>query len=172
MIATSPIPAADLEGRAIGALVVAGFGALWMVIAAKLLKRLDWRAWLVVALSTGILCIGAGKQLRFASHMSDSPHSGSDTESDHSIGRQFEIVLAVEWIAILGVVVVLALLRRSELIQSAITLIVGVHFVPLASIFSAPVYYFTIIAIVLTALAAFAIRDTIVRRATTCIGCG
>jgi hypothetical protein len=66
MIAPSPIPTAALEGRAIGALVSAGFGALWIVVAAKLLNRLDWRAWLVVTLIAGLLCIGAGKQLQVA----------------------------------------------------------------------------------------------------------
>ena len=172
MITISPIPTAALEGRAIGALVMAGFGALWIVIAAKLLKRLDWRAWLVVALLTGILCMGAGKQLQLAGRSSDTPHSGSETESDRPIGRQFGIVLALEWAAIVGVVVVFVRMHRSDLILSGIAIVVGLHFAALARIFGAPVYYFTAVAIVLTALAAFAIRDTTVRRAATCIGCG
>jgi hypothetical protein len=172
MIAASPIPTAALEGRAFGALVSAGFGALWIVVATKLLNRLDWRAWLVVALLAGMLCLGAGKQLQVARHMTITPHSGSKTESDRPMGRQFGVVLALEWIAILGVVVVLARMRRSELILSAIAVIVGLHFVALGRIFSTPVFYFTAIAMVLTALAAFAIRDTTLRQAATCIGCG
>jgi len=72
----------------------------------------------------------------------------------------------------LGVVVVLARMRRSELILSAIAVIVGLHFVALGRIFSTPVFYCTAIAMVLTPLAAFGIRDTTLRRAATCTSCG
>jgi hypothetical protein len=104
--------------------------------------------------------------------MTIAPHSGSKTESDRPMGRQFGVVLALEWMAILGVVVALARIRRSELILSAIAVIVGLHFLALGRIFSTPAFYLTAIAMVLSALGAFAIRDTTLRRAATCIACG
>jgi len=169
---SSPLPADAIRGRAIGALVMIGFGALWMISAANLRKRLDWSTWLVVLLFTGILCVGAGKQLQRAQHMPTSPPSSAHTESDERIRRQFRIVLAFEWIPIFAVVFVLARMRRPELILPAIALIVGLHFIPLAIIFRARLYYFTAIAIVLTTLAALALTGPTLRQTTICVGCG
>jgi hypothetical protein len=49
MLATdNQVPAAALKGRAMGALFMAGFGALRVAIGLKFLQRLDWRSLLSV----------------------------------------------------------------------------------------------------------------------------
>jgi len=127
-IAPEPIPAA-VRSQAIGAIVTTVFGALWTAIGTHFLKRLDWRAWLRIALFTVVLCGTAARQIRRSSLPAVSSASSSSTGFTPRMSRQFALILALEWIPILGAVIVLRK-RRPDFILPAIALIVGLHFIP------------------------------------------
>ena len=64
-------------------------------------------------------------------------------------GPRFGIITALEWVGC-GIVVALALgFHRMDLLAVGISLVVGAHFLPLASLFDFPVYYVTGVAIIL-----------------------
>ena len=166
------VSAAALRYRALGALIVTGFGSLWMLLGAHHLKRLDWRAWLTIACIALVLALPAARQwhsmgprARLETRLGGHPH--------HSrIAREFDLVLALEWIPIFGAAFVLGCARRTELILPVIALIVGLHFFPLAAIFGSTLYYFTGAAIAIISLVALALRRPVSKQVTACFGCG
>jgi hypothetical protein len=153
--------------EAIGILLLSGFGALWLLLAANFASVLDWRAWLGVGLGTAALAAGAVKRMMIAQHL---PHVPATTTS--SASAWFWTIVGLEWILIIGVVVFVARRGRRDLIVSLIALIVGLHFLPLAWIFGAQLYYLTGAVIVTASLAAFALRERRQRQAVTCLACG
>ncbi len=172
LISTEP-SAASLRGRAISGLVMTGFGALWIISAAEVMKKLDWRAWMAVTVFSFALCVGAVRQFQRARHLpSTSQQSAAQKAMGLRIRRQFGMVLAFEWLPIFGAIFILNRIGRPELIVPAIALIVGLHFIPLAAIFGARLYYLTAGAMIVTTLSAFAISTQVSRQGTICAGCG
>jgi hypothetical protein len=82
------------------------------------------------------------------------------------------LLLAFEWVPIFLAAVIFGRMSHPELILPAIAVIVGLHFIPLAKVFNVPLYYWTGGAIVLIAVASFAIGHQDLRQAITCVGCG
>jgi Family of unknown function (DUF7010) len=128
--------------------------------------------WLVIASATAILGVAGARQWQKAGCMPASGPSQVSAPSHGRVAREFEIVLALEWIPIFGAAFVLSRRRRPELILPVIALIVGLHFFPLARIFGATLYYFTGAAIVITSLTAIAARDPLPKQVTASFGCG
>jgi hypothetical protein len=89
-----------------------------------------------------------------------------------AINPKLGVVFAAELIAIALLVVLLNLLHRPTFILPAVAVIVGLHFIPLARLFNAPLFYSTGVAMVLSVLFAFAMRDLTRRQAAVGIGCG
>jgi hypothetical protein len=166
------VPAGALQGRAIGALVMTGFGAFWMVSGANALGLLTWEMWLIIAILTGLLCLGALRRLQAARRMPTAAATASQSQPIQTRRRRFGIVLAFEWVPIFLVVFILGRTGHPELILPAIAVIVGLHFIPLAILFDFPLYYWTGAAFVLVAVASFAIGHPALRQAITCLGCG
>ena len=160
-----------LEGRAIGALVLTGFAALWMLFAFRFVKRFGWRTLLVIALITVGLCWGAARQIQRARQMPKSASSPVPTAAERETGREFQIVLALEWIPILAAVIIFNRIRRPDFILPTIALIVGLHFIPLARVFAVPLYCASGSAIVVVAIASFVSKPP-ARQAIACIGSG
>jgi len=167
---TDVVPAA-LKGRAIGAVFMAGFGALWMIIGLKLLRRLHTGPLLVVLAITAVLVLAAIKQFEYAKTLPSSEGAATSAQAA-AIGHRFNMIFAAELIAIFVAVVVLNALRRPTLILPVVAVIVGLHFFPLARLFAAPVFYSTATAMVLSVLFAFSMRDVSRRQAAIGIGCG
>jgi hypothetical protein len=63
------------------------------------------------------------------------------TAAEQAIGRRFAMIVAAEVIALAVVNPVAAVMQRFELMASLNLVIVGIHFLPLASIFQVPRYY-------------------------------
>lgn len=153
--------------EAIGILVLTAFGALWLLMAANFAYVLDWRAWLGVGLGTAALAAGAAKRMLIAQPLPQVPAAATSGTS-----AWFWTIVSLEWILIIGAIVFVARRGRRDLIVSLIALIVGLHFLPLAWIFGAKLYYVTGAAIVAASLAAFALRERRQRQAVTCLACG
>jgi hypothetical protein len=99
-ITSTLIPAGALQGRATGALVMTGFGAIWMISGANALSLLTWEVWLVTAILTGLLCLLALRRLQAARRMPTTPATSSQSQSIQTRRRRFGIVLAFEWVPI------------------------------------------------------------------------
>lgn len=87
--------------------------------------------------------------------------------------RQYNRVALVEFAAIAVVVVGLVVLDAAELITPAVCLVVGAHFVPLATLFGQQVYRWTGFALVAVGLAGVVVAvagDGDLARATTGFG--
>jgi hypothetical protein len=162
---------AVIKGRAIGALFMAGFGALWMVIGLKFLQRLNSRSGLLVLIVTAVIAFGAIRDLRRANTLPQETTHATPAEVA-AINHKFRVVLGIELLAIAAVVILFNLLRRPTFILPAVAVIVGLHFIPLAGIFGAQIFYSTGMAMVLTVLFAFALRELPRRQAAIGVGCG
>lgn len=171
-ITAALVPAGAHQGRAIGALVMTAFGAIWMITGANALSILNWEIWLIVAIVTGLLCLVALRQLQAARRIPKTPATASQAKSIQTRRRRFGIILAFEWVPILLVAFVLGRLGHPDFILPAIAVIVGLHFIPLARLFDFPLYYWTGSSFVLVAVASFAIDHLALRQAITCLGCG
>jgi MFS family permease len=171
-ITTALVPAGAHQGRAIGALVMTAFGAIWMISGATALSLLNWEIWLIVAILTGLLCVAALLELQAARRIPTTPATASQSKSIQTRRRRFGIVLAFEWVPIFLVAFVLGRIGHPDFILPAIAVIVGLHFIPLARLFNCPLYYWTGISFVLVAIGSFAIDPLAIRQAITCLGCG
>jgi hypothetical protein len=84
----------------------------------------------------------------------------------------FWIDFAIEW-GLGGVTVfVLGHLGRSDLIPQALGVIIGLHFLPLAKIFAAPLYYWTGAIMVIAAIGSFIIPRRDIRSVAGCTAIG
>src|SRR5689334_13613041 len=84
--------------------------------------------------------------------------------------RIVAIASAVEAVAIFAAVRVLVHLGRRDLIAPAVAIIVGVHFLPLARWFPAPIYYLTGALLVAVGIAGVGVQDLPARILTIGIG--
>ncbi len=129
-------------------LVLAFFSGLWSSVALAALGRLDAGGAAAIALMVAALAVPAAVLLRrYPLRFERSSAEG------RRIGQTFGIVNGVQWGLIAVASVVLGALHRPELILPAIVGIVGLHFVPLAKLFNARIYYGTAVALVLWACA-------------------
>lgn len=133
---------AHLRGRVSGALILTCFGTVWCVLA-----LLFWPArpaWSIPAAS-----IAAAALIALAIHRlwllknipsMDDPVAAAKGKRD---GMWFGIIFGGEGFLIWLAVNILQNLHRSEWIPLAAGAIVGLHFLPLARLFQASIYYWT-----------------------------
>src|SRR5690348_7549538 len=134
-----------LTGMAIGASTMVFFGAIWLLVGAYLGRPL--RQWargalivtgLVLMAATGL---AASRALRL-SHTAP-PLTTEESAVGQQIGHRFGWITGLEGGAIFLAVVVLKALHRPTAILPIVAIIVGLHFIPLAGLFGAPLYYAT-----------------------------
>ena len=152
-ITAALVPEGAHQGRAIGALVMTAFGAIWMISGANALSLLNWEIWLIVAILTGLLGLVALLRLQAARRIPKTPATASQSKSIQTLRRRFGIILAFEWVPILLVAFVFGRTGHPDFILPAIAVIVGLHFIPLARLFNSPLYYWTGIGFVLVSVA-------------------
>jgi hypothetical protein len=97
--------------------------------------------------------------------------SGVETPEKKQMMRVFAVVNVVQWLAIFGTVNLLRNLQLDGWIVSAIVLIVGAHFLPLARIFGARQHVVTGAALMFCAAAAVVLPVS-VRDAVECVSAG
>ena len=138
------ITANQLNGRAIGALFFAGFGAIWLVLGLYAAEKIDVAT--VSAVAAGLLLLlGAARRLF------QQAKAFPKMREDPAQSRAFNRINAAQWIAIATVAIALGRLHLDVYIVSAIAAIVGLHLFPLARLFRYPMHHATAIVMVLWA---------------------
>lgn len=159
-----------MEGRAIGAIITACFGGLWMVVGAAVIRRFNLLTVTPIAGISGALYLMALARL----HAAQASHHGAAivSGSNDSAGLIFGIIVGLEYAAIFAAIIALRRRGRRDLIIPIIAFIVGVHLIALGWLFGATAFYFTAAGMIVTTAASFAMRDVQLRQATVCAACG
>jgi hypothetical protein len=156
--------AAQLKGRAIGALICGIFGAVWMFEALYFGAIATPACLTVIALFAAAFVVWPAAKLVSVRHLAYSAGGGNWA----SVSKAYWTVVAVEWLACIVAANVLNNTRHGDLTPQFIGGIVGIHFLPLAKIFKAPIYNWTGTAMVLGVLASLAIPAGPVRNIVAC----
>jgi hypothetical protein len=151
----------SLVGMTSGAEIIFGFGIVWLLLG--LFRGRPSPKWLRISLVLAGIAL-AGSIATLASRASGSPPnsiplSAQQLAANGEIARHFYLIFGIELVAILVAVIVLNLMHYTDYILSGIALIVGVHFLPLAALFKAPLYYGTGICGCAIGIAGFFIAD-------------
>jgi hypothetical protein len=160
-----PLSANSLRGRAIGAMFFAFFGAFWFFIALYAREQLNVASISAVLLGMLLLGFAAYNLIRLSSQFPRVPQ-------DPTIGRKFGWINLMQWAAIALVVPTLGKLHLDVYIPTAITLIVGLHMLPLARLFRYPQHNITGCLLIVWAGVAMLIAPADSMQSTTCIGTG
>ena len=149
-----------VRGASLGATIVGGFGAVWLAMGMAS-AGVPWRVGAAVVLPIFVLIafLGAAVRRRLPKL------AGAETPEKKQMMRAFYMVNVAQWVAIFGTVNLLRNLHLDGWAVSAIVMIVGAHFIPLARIFQAPQHLKTGIAMMVCAALAVvlpvSIRDTV-----------
>lgn len=119
----------------------------------------------IVLLGYSVYFIWKGRSLR-------KKYPSSPSATTRSMNKQFMIVAVLEFAAIAIVVVIASALHRSDLAPVLIAIVVGLHFLPLAKVFRAPIYYVSGIAITLWCVVCWILFRSNALIASTGIGTG
>jgi hypothetical protein len=145
-VATDDRSVEALRGRATGVLFLSGFGALWFLLGLAASQRLSLPT--ACALAAGLVALVAGTVL-LRRRSAALPASRLDPEEQRQAGRTFGRVNAAQWAAIVLIAVVLGRLHLDAYTPAAVTVVVGLHFFPLARLFRSPQHHVTGAALVL-----------------------
>lgn len=146
------VPVDAMHGTANGVLFMTLFGALWAYTGIMGLQSKRINLLLVIVVTVCIvLLIGYALLIR-ASRQVTNQVSEMDVKKRHRKRKWFKVIFATEVVVILMAVAICNTTRNSEFIPFAITLIVGIHFFPLAYLFQVRIYYFTAILFCLLAI--------------------
>ncbi len=137
------IPGAVVRGTASGVFFMAFFGTLWAYTGIMGLQGWGVRLLLVVAVTIGMVLFIGGVSLMRASRELTNQVSKADLRRGKRTRFWFNIIFATEGLAIAITIAVSNATNHSELIPVVIAIIVGAHFLPLASLFQVRLYYFT-----------------------------
>ena len=122
---------------------MAFFGTLWAYTGIMGLQGWGVRLLLVVAVTIGMVLFIGGVSLMRASRELTNQVSKADLRRGKRTRFWFNIIFATEGLAIAITIAVSNATNHSELIPVVIAIIVGAHFLPLASLFQVRLYYFT-----------------------------
>jgi hypothetical protein len=149
-----------------GATIVGGFGAVWLATgmsAAGMPVRVAIA--LVLPVFALIACLASAVRRRLPKL------GGPESPEKKQMMGAFVVVNVVQWVAIFGTVNLLRNFQLEGWIVSAIVLIVGAHFLPLARIFGARQHVVTGAALMLCAAVALVLPAS-VRDAVECLSAG
>ena len=158
-----------LRGRATGVLFLSGFGGLWFLLGLAASQRLSLPT--ACALAAGLVALVAGTVL-LRRRSAALPPSTLDPEEQRRAGRTFGRVNAVQWAAIVLIAVVLGRLHLDAYTPAAVTVVVGLHFFPLARLFRSPQHHVTGAALVLWGAVCLLLVPRDVLQSTSAFGTG
>jgi hypothetical protein len=152
---------------ATGAVFMTAFGLAWMVWSIWLLK---FPARLSIALYLAAIVIAAGL---FAEEVPllHEPSTAAAQIHWHDLRSRFLLINFVQYIAIAGAIAICLRWRRRDLMPIAISLIIGLHFIPLAGLFGFPPYYAVAAGVLALDLSALFLKSP-AREVTCCLGTG
>ena len=158
-----------LRGRATGVLFLSGFGGLWFLLGLAASQRLSLPT--ACALAAGLVALVAGTVL-LRRRSAALPPTRLDPEEQRRAGRTFGRVNAVQWAAIVLIAVVLGRLHLDAYTPAAVTVVVGLHFFPLARLFRSPQHHVTGAALVLWGAVCLLLVPRDVLQSTSAFGTG
>lgn len=168
-VATDDRSVEALRGRATGVLFLSGFGALWFLLGLAASQRLSLPT--ACALAAGLAALVAGAVL-LRRRSAALPASRLDPEEQRQAGRTFGRVNAAQWAAIVLIAVVLGRLHLDAYTPAAVTVVVGLHFFPLARLFRSPQHHVTGAALVLWGAVCLLLVPRDVLQSTSAFGTG
>ncbi|MHB8635373.1 MAG: hypothetical protein ACYC96_02755 [Fimbriimonadaceae bacterium] len=131
------------SGAGIGALIMSVFGFTWLGWGFSADSAFTPVEWVVLYIFAGALVWACAHAIR-----RDKSRAGERDEFWAKTGKQFTRLNIAQGV-LCGIVVFFAVVgNRLDLLPLGISLVVGVHFLPLAAILRVPAYYATGIAIV------------------------
>ncbi|MFL6428477.1 MAG: hypothetical protein ACJ71S_09570 [Acidobacteriaceae bacterium] len=154
------------KGASIGATITGGFGAVWLALGMTG-AGMPVLAALAVVIPVFVVVASLASMVRRRL----PKLSAAETPEKRERMRAFAVVNVVEWVAIFGTINLLRNLHLDAWIVSAIALIVGAHFLPLARIFGARQHVVTGTALMLCAAVAVVLPWS-VRDVVECVGAG
>ncbi len=147
-----------MRGLIAGATILTVFGSLWCLIA--LAFRATRPVWSIPAgITTTIVLLAFCAARLVASGKMPNIDDPNAAAKGKRAGKLFGIIFGIESALIATCSTLLASRGLGFWIPIAIAIIVGVHFLPLAHVFEAPLYYWTGALCVLGVLACLQIRD-------------
>ena len=159
-----------MRGRAVGAMVCAGFGAYalyWWTEAAIQGERWPWFG--AIAAITAVLVVWAIASLAALRH---APRVVLDKRLVRFYRVGYGIIVAIEGAAISVGGPILGHFHRPELYGQWVGAVVGLHFFPLGKLFKVPLYYGTGAAISLAAFGSLLVSQSDLSSAITAGGTG
>ena len=168
-VATDDRSVEALRGRATGVLFLSGFGALWFLLGLAASQRLSLPT--ACALAAGLVALVAGTVL-LRRRSAALPASRLGPEEQRQAGRTFGRVNAAQWAAIVLIAVVLGRLHLDAYTPAAVTVVVGLHFFPLARLFRSPQHHVTGAALVLWGAVCLLLVPRDVLQSTSAFGTG
>jgi hypothetical protein len=130
-------PSLIRAGRATGAIFLAGFGGVWVALAAvAMASTTPW----IPLMALGLLCGAVIAQAIRVRRRFGWATALIGPAASKRLARHFAWINGVQWSAIVLTVIALNSIGRPEWITPTIMLIVAAHFLPLARLFREPVY--------------------------------
>ncbi|WP_258831846.1 MULTISPECIES: DUF7010 family protein [Peribacillus] len=140
------------RGSGIGVIFMAVFGTLWAGTGVMGLQGWGFPYVELAAIFVGIIMVIVGISLIHASQKMSNQVSEDGARRLKRIGFLFNMVFIAEGLLI-GIAIALCnLINQTDFIPGVIAIIVGIHFLPLASLFQIKVYYATGVLLCLLAL--------------------
>ncbi len=127
------------RGTGIGVIFMAFFGTLWAGIGVMGLQEWGFPYVELAAILVGLMLLIGGISLLHAAHEMPQQITGNLKR----IRFWFNIVFIAEGLLIGAAIAICNAANQTELIPGVIAIIVGIHFLPLASLFQIKLYYFT-----------------------------
>lgn len=159
---TNGITQATMRGTAVGAMLLTLFGALWAFAALSNWPHAPSWAFSIVILV--LIALTTFSAMRLAAAKLEPVYETIQTpHSERNAKTRFAALFAGEMIGIAVVVILLGHAGYPLLIPIVITVIVGLHFFPLARIFHIPIYWGTGTALIVCAVASLLIVNEHVR---------
>ncbi|MFE4704329.1 DUF7010 family protein [Peribacillus simplex] len=140
------------RGSGIGVIFMAVFGTLWAGTGIMGLQGWGFPYVELAAIFVGIIMVIEGISLIHASQKMSNQVSENGARHLKRIGFLFNMVFIAEAVLIGIAIAVCNLINQTDLIPGIIAIIVGIHFLPLASLFQVKVYYSTGVLLCLLAL--------------------
>ncbi|MGW8424055.1 DUF7010 family protein [Peribacillus simplex] len=140
------------RGSGIGVIFMAVFGTLWAGTGMMGLQGWGFPYVELAAIFVGIIMVIEGISLIYASQKMSNQVSENGARRLKRIGFLFNMVFIAEAVLIGIAIAVCNLINQTDLIPGVIAIIVGIHFLPLASLFQIKVYYATGVLLCLLAL--------------------
>jgi predicted neutral ceramidase superfamily lipid hydrolase len=138
--AASIVTAEQARGRATGALFFIGFGELWLLLGLRATDGSHGLAQAFVLLVGAVLLAGVADLFRRAKML---PAGARHAAEEERARRMFRAVNIIQWVSVGTAVAILSILRLQEYIVTAISVIVGLHLLPLAGTFRNRQHYAT-----------------------------